>query len=341
MTISDLSKQFILFSSRECIGSSALYEHLAIRIANDNELIEIAAECRKGQPVPNLFFASIHYLLLKGTDHSLKDFYGSIVDQPRTYDKVFPYFKDFCASHKSQIIQLLQSKLVQTNEVRRCSYLFPAFSYIYNIAQSSMALIEIGTSAGLQLLWDKYSYTYDGLEGEYGSSGSNLSIASEIRGDRLPYMLLETPPITSRIGVDLHVNKLNDSGDQLWLKSLIWPEHKERMLFLDKAAVISQHESMTLIEGNGIELLSELASKISSEDVLCIFHTHVANQFSVEDKMKLIHVISGIGHKRDLFHLYNNIWDRALHLDYYLDGQEHSLVLAETDGHARWFEWKV
>ncbi|MCF2649986.1 DUF2332 family protein [Niallia circulans] len=38
-------------------------------------------------------------------------------------------------------------------------------------------------------------------------------------------------------------------------------------------------------------------------------------------------------------HLYNNIQDRYLHLDYYLAGKKNENTIADTDGHGRWFKW--
>jgi hypothetical protein len=108
-----------------------------------------------------LFFGAVHYLLLKGADHPLKDFYPSIVSNPKSYEDSFEYFKDFCLTHRNEIESILKTKLVQTNEIRRCAYLYPIFCTIYEKVKKPLALIEIGTSAGLQLLWDKYSYSYD------------------------------------------------------------------------------------------------------------------------------------------------------------------------------------
>lgn len=83
--------------------------------------------------------------------------------------------------YREEIITLLQTKLVQTNEVRRCAYLYPSFNYIFNKVNKPLALIEIGTSSGLQLFWDQYSYSY-GTGESYGNINSNVHVTSEIRG---------------------------------------------------------------------------------------------------------------------------------------------------------------
>jgi len=39
--------------------------------------------------------------------------------------------------------------------------------------------------------------------------------------------------------------------------------------------------------------------------------------------------------------LYNNMWDRDLHIDYYINGNEYRETVGETEGHGRWFSWKI
>ncbi|TDL72120.1 DUF2332 family protein [Rhodococcus qingshengii] len=74
-----LSQKFTTFAENECKGTSELYEFLALEIAKDDELLELCTNARNGQPVPNLLFGAVHYLLLKGFEHKLKEFYPSIV----------------------------------------------------------------------------------------------------------------------------------------------------------------------------------------------------------------------------------------------------------------------
>lgn len=143
------------------------------------------------------------------------------------------------------------------------------------------------------------------------------------------------------IGLDLHINDLNDEEDYLWLRSLIWPEHKERLEMFDHAATYLKEQSVKLIEGDGVSLLSEIAEQIPEGSVICVFHTHVANQIPESEKHKLVEQIKEIGAKRDVFHLYNNMWDRGLHLDYFINGKEYNETVGETDGHARWFSWRL
>ncbi|SEO93023.1 DUF2332 domain-containing protein [Paenibacillus sp. OV219] len=340
MDFNALSERFRNFAERECKGSSPLYEQLARSIADDQKLLKLAARSKPGQPAPNLFLGAVHYLLLSGIEHELATFYASLVDEPGESTKAYHCFSDFCRQFENEIIQLLENKLVQTNEVRRCAYLYPSFCRIYQLTQKPLALIEIGTSAGFQLLWDQYSYSYKSKE-KYGAKQSTLEIIAEIKGVKAPFLLKHSPPVSRRIGIDLHINDLNVPEDYLWMKALIWPEHHERNCYFEQAATCVRNHSLELMEGEGISLLPQIVSTIPEDSTICIFHTHVANQIPSDSKINLCAYIKSLGEGRNVFHLYNNMWDLDLHLDYYINGNEHCETLAETDGHGRWFKWRL
>lgn len=336
-----LSQRFYNFAKNECKGSSELYEFLSVKVSQDNEILRMCATARSGQPIPNLLFGAIHYLLLKGKKHPLRAYYPSLgLPHKIIDDHTFDYFKDFCHVYQGEIIAIMKNKLVQTNEVRRCAYLYPIFSYIYSKVEKPLSLIEIGTSAGLQLLWDKYSYTYgDGKV--YGDKNSDVHITSEIKGKHTPAFSAEMPPVANRIGIDLHISDVSNSHDLLWLQSLIWPEHRERLTLLKSAASYLKDHSIELIEGNGVVLLTDIVKTLPEDTVICIFHTHVANQMSRELKNTLFAKIKEIGNYRNVFHLYNNMWDEQLHLDYFMNGMPYNQTIGNTDGHGRWFEWDI
>jgi len=334
-----LSQQFKNFAIRECKGSSWLYEFLSLKISEDNEILELSSHCATGQPVPNMFLAAVHYLLLSGSNHELKEYYPSITQFPRPVEESFFSFKHFCEQKRDNIRSILSSKLVQTNEIRRCTYLYPSFCFVYDTVKKPLSLIEIGTSAGLQLLWDKYSYSYGDNE-VYGDPHSSVHLTAELRKGHIPLWIQNSPPVASKIGIDLHVVDLSNNEDHLWLKSLIWPDHKERLELFEKATELFHIHPVNLIEGEAVSLLLDLVEQIPVDSILCIFHTHVANQMPV--KNKLMENIRTIGAHRDVFHLYNNVRDTGkLHMDYFINGEELNKVIGETDGHGRWFTWEV
>lgn len=340
MEINRLSERFTTFAKQECAGSSDLYEFLSLKIAEDDEMLDLSSYAKIGQPIPNLFFGAVHYLLLTKAAHELNQYYPSIVEKPKAFKDSYPYFKDFCSLYREQIILILSEKIVQTNEVRRCGYLYPIFTYIYDRVKKPLSLIEIGTSAGLQLIWDKYAYSYNSDE-VYGRNDSNVHIQAEIKGKNTPLLSKVIPPVSKRFGLDLHINDLSNPEDSVWLNALIWPEHTERRVLFEQALIclMNYKNDINLIEGDGIELFQSLSEQIPNDSLICIFHTHVANQMTTSMKNRLLDNVKKIAEQRDVFHIYNNIWDGNLHLDSFINGIESNEIVAKTDGHGRWFEW--
>ena len=78
----NLGERFERFAKLEVRNTSPLYDRLSMGIAADPEILAIAAHALPGQPVPNLFLAAVHLLLLKGAEHPVSAFYPSISEAP-------------------------------------------------------------------------------------------------------------------------------------------------------------------------------------------------------------------------------------------------------------------
>lgn len=337
-----LSQGFSQFAESECKGSSTLYEQLSLAIAGDEAMLELAGQVPPGQPKPNLLFGVIHYLLLQGRSAELAAFYASLSDAPRSPDQAFPYFRDFCLRQWDEIISLLASRRVQTNEVRRCAYLFPAFGLVYRLTrQQPLSLVEIGTSAGLNLLWDYYRYDY-GDEAMYGRVGSPVEITTTFRGAGRPDLSDVLPVVQERVGLDLNVLDVRRDEDVLWLQALVWPEQDERAARLREAIGIARSHPPKLIEGDGIALLPEVLTGLADETTLCIFHTYTLNQVAPEARERLADYLRSASLQRDIYRVsceWLNTAQPQLELTIYRQGSQDQTLLAYCDFHGRWVEW--
>lgn len=337
--LATLSNQFRTFAKNECENSSPLYEHLANRIADDEELLLIASNGAYGQPIPNLFLASVHYLLMANKDDELAFFYPSLTTTLKSIDDVYPFFKKFILSHINEIKALLQERLVQTNEIRRCAYLYPMMTEIYQKHRMPLAFIEIGASAGLQLAMEQYNYCYNQALSD-ANSHSELVIASENIGDALPSSISQPFIVSQRIGIDLNPLDITNETDVAWLQALIWPEHHDRRTLLNKAIPILKQLDIQLIKGDAIERLTDISRQIDQNTMLIVYHTHVANQIPLKLRHTLIDRLKEISLERPLYHCYNNLFDLQLHQDFLHEGKIKSIrTIDQPDGHGRWFKW--
>lgn len=331
-------QQFEIFAVEECKNSSPLYEYLSYKIAEDDELLTLASNIPLGQPVPNLFFASVHYLLMS-TEHPLKDYYASFTSEPMRVEQAFPQFKQFVISNENTLLQLFHSKLVQTNEVSRCAYLYPMITEIYSKHKQPLALIEIGASAGLQLAMDHYNYEFNSTQ-YIKNSDCDVLIKSENMGVPLPHSIYTKPAIQSRIGLDLNPIDVKDNEQLKWLQALIWPEHENRRQILSKAAEVIKKLNVELLKGDAMTMIEKVCQSVHPDSLIVIYHTHVANQIPNQVKLDFLQSLKNISMQRPLYHCYNNFFDANLHQDFLQDGTIIcERVMDKPDGHARTFKW--
>lgn len=116
-------------------GVAPLYERLARQTAEDETLLDIAAESMEGQPASNLLFGAVHALLLEGHEHPLAKFYSTCRENPADPEATdpFPAFRDFCLTHEERLREIVSSRRVQTNAVGRSAVLFPAFKHVVDV----------------------------------------------------------------------------------------------------------------------------------------------------------------------------------------------------------------
>lgn len=333
-------RSFIRFAEAEAQNSSPLYYYLSKQIVEDEELMEIVRKIPITQPKPNLFFGAMHYLICKSTD-PLTAYYPSCTDNPCPALQSFPTFKKFALEHKQQLLALFHTRLVQTNEVNRCAFLYPLFFEIAKKKNRSLTLIEIGTSAGLLLTPDLYNYEIENGEVTiFIEQQKNAPIlCSTNKGESLPEMA-GSFSIDRRIGIDLNVIDLEKRDDVEWMLALIWPEHHVRRERFKKAAAITGKTDKELYQGDLLEILPNVFSKLSQNTEIIVFHTHVANQFPEKLKAQFEQLLLELSKERSFYHIYNNMYDENLHQDFLENGnvkQEKSMP--RGDGHGNVFYW--
>ncbi len=336
----DLSERFRRRAS-DYLPHSPLYARLAKSIADDPELLDLCASA-KSIPASGLFFAAVHLLLLKGKLHPLANFYPSVSkDSPPTGDP-YPHFRSFCLEHEEEIRSILSTRRLQTNEVKRCACLLPAFGIVSRLSEKPLALVEVGSSAGLNLLFDRYRYVY-GNGNTLGDESSPVEIHCETRGPNVPPLPEGMQEISSRIGLDLEPLDVRNPDDSRWLEALIWPEEYEhRAPMLRSAIEAAKEEPPILLRGDALESLPETISSAPEDAAVCVFHTFTINQFSEEMRESLTRILAESSERRPVYRV-SIEWIASetplLRLAVFNGGNEEERILAACDDHGGWIEW--
>lgn len=334
-----LSRRFERFATQETGGSSPLYEKLCLGISRDRQMLALAARAQ-ASPIPNLLLAAVYYLLIKGAQHALAAHYPRVSNSPAPDGDPFPHFRAFCFEHYDEIVHLISTRRVQTNEVRRCVYLAPAFGIVSRRAGRPLAMIDVGASAGLNLLWDRFGYVYEGQQ--VGAPGSPVQLTCEFLGDYRPPIPSKLPEVASRAGIDLNPIDVRDPDAVLWMRALIWPEHRQRVDLLLRAIQIAQQDPPPLIAGDALEILPEVLASIPTETPVCVYHAFTVNQFPREARERLAALIQAHGRQRDIYRV-SAEWIETpqpqLALTAFEQGAGMEKLLANVDAHGRRVEW--
>mgnify|MGYP001814842172 CR=1 FL=1 len=112
----------------------------------------------------------------------------------------------------------------QTNEVARSAVLYPGLMQIATETGLPLSLHEIGCSAGLNLVSDRYAYRLGGVKA--GMPGSPVVLTPEWSG-AVPDGT--DPIIVSRRGCDRNILNVRDAEHAERVISYVWPDQADRM----------------------------------------------------------------------------------------------------------------
>lgn len=303
--------------ARTCERDGApTYQRICEGIAQDRQLLELWAGVAAEQRRPNLLLAAVHYLLLSGIDHPLAAWYPTVRPGPATPGDPVPAFCDFCREHRTEIEGLMATRATQTNEIGRCAVLLPALAAVGASTGGPLALVDLGASAGLNLLFDHYAYDYldrrsqpvgagarVGAGGEVptisaGDRASPVRLTAELRHGSLP--ALGVPPAPYRIGLDHRPVDPTDPDQARWLLACQWPDHLERFARLRAALTLAQglDERPPVVTGDMVEDLAAVSLAAPAGAALCIYHTWAAAYLSVDRQRELVEAVQEVAEER-------------------------------------------
>jgi hypothetical protein len=281
--------------------------------------------------VPLRLFGGVHYLELSGVE-------------PYALSGEWEDFRRALVEQKGFLARFVQEQGVQTNEVQRCFALLPAF---LTLARESGAcaldLVELGPSAGLNLLWDRYAYAY-----RHGTWGSSRLTLRGVEYAPVPGEMLGTEvEVRRRRGIDLKpVDVTSDHGARL-LRAFLWPGRVERAQRLRQAIDIFRREPPELIRGDYVELLPSLLAERDDEALTVVFQTASTGYLPPDRRAELRELLERAGDDAPLGWISTRAGEeREEDRD---DGYELEIalwpggarrLLLRCDFHGRWLRWR-
>lgn len=267
-----LSKLFRFFGETQCRGRSDVYATLSAAVAGDDQLLELASVAPSDQRRPSLLFAAVNLLLARDRDADLRGYYP-IHGGTRTIDsRLFPSFADFCLEHRPALEQLLATSSTQTNEIRRCFALRLGQQEAARHWPGPIHLLEIGASAGLNLIFDHYTYRLDGTSLPGGESA--VVVETTHRGSAGGRLWAAQPaPVRQRVGLDRQPVDLADPEARSWLEAFVWPERVDDLATLRGAieAFRTTEADVRLVRGDAVADTAAVIDELPGDEPVIVF----------------------------------------------------------------------
>lgn len=283
----------------------------------------------------------LHHLLLSGEDRRLEAVYVGITTDQSTVDGIVC---DLAKKYDTLLLPWLDGP-PQTNEAGRSASVMAGLLWLSERVGSKFALNEIGASAGINTMMDRYAYDLGGTLA--GSRGSQMQIKPEWRGDAPPSNPVQIAGVK---GCDINPVDLSDPIQALRLKAYIWPDARIRMSRMDAAIALAAENRPDLVKQDAAEFVREMLEGDQECGVTrVLFHTVMWQYMPQQTTEAITEMMEQAGKAATAqkplawvsVETNRATYNHELKIRYWNgskgDGETH--LLAQAHPHGAWVEW--
>jgi hypothetical protein len=303
--IDALGARFRLLADQDLSGYCPVYDRVARQLAGDPEALDLLVGLVPVNRTPILAFAAVHHLVLSEPSSLLARIYRGDTD-----DDPWPPFRQLLTDRPDEIRDLMATRSIQTNEVGRSAALLPGLVHAGGRLQTprgqpaELALVELGPSAGLNLLLDRFHVRYRTPSGavvaEAGPAESAVRLECELRGGRRPPVPVEPLPIAQRVGLDVEPVDVTVEEECRWLSACVWPGVPDRPQRLAAAVELARQSPPRLLRGDAVTDLEPLLRSLPDRVVPVVVATWVLAYLSAEGRQAVRRAVDAVGGGRDV-----------------------------------------
>jgi hypothetical protein len=236
------------------------------------------------------FMAAVHRLVLEGEAPELAAFYPTAGGYGSP-EAAWPAFLAAAERHRERLAALV-ARPCQTNEIGRAGALLPGFLLVARETGLPLRLLEIGSSAGLNLWWDRYRY--EGAGAHWGDPGSPVRLTGMFAAPPPP--LDGHPSIASRRGCDPNPLDPADPDDRLALASSVWADQPDRLRTLRAAMDMAAEIPTRVVDrANGGPWLERTLEPLPEGRTTVMFHTVVLQYMSEDERAQVFALLAAAG----------------------------------------------
>lgn len=246
------------------------------------------------------------------------------------------------ASHEAELLPWLDGP-PQTNEAGRSSNFIAAMLWLTEQGlPPHFDCLEIGSSAGINLMIDRYHYDLAGVQ--VGPDPGVMAFTPEWRGNHPPQHRIDFAGLR---GCDVAPVDLTDPAQALRLKAYIWPEHDVRFRRMEAAVAAAREKKPDLVRATAADFVeAELKKPQAKGTTRVLMHSIVWQYVPEEQQMRVTTAMEEAGAEasadRPLAWIALEA-NRTVHshelVVRYWPGGEASTMLGRAHAHGAWVEW--
>lgn len=285
--------------------------------------------------LPLRLAGGFHHLVLSGADARLGAVYrGEMTDQ----DAVDALIVELTRQHDAALLPWLDGP-PQTNEAGRSASIMAALLWLSPRVGPRFELNELGASAGVNTMMERYHYDLGGTE--VGPDDSPMRIAPEWRG---PPPVPAPVEITAIRGCDRAPVNLADPAEALRLKSYVWAEVTERLGRIDAAIALAGQRAPDLVQMDaGAWVDQRLAAPLEPGTTRVFYHSIVWQYLPSETRAQITAAITRAGEAGGriawiMLETNRETFRHELTVRYWPGGGE-PVLLGEAHAHGAWVAW--
>lgn len=242
-----------------------------------------------GSALPLRFLGGVHRIVLDGRAPELAAFYPSVGG---THDgDPVPAFLVALRRHREEVLRRIDDG-VQTNEVGRAAVLVGGYATVARGTALPLRVLEIGSSAGLNLRWDQYSYVGgDGSVSGVADSPVRFEGVWEGREPDLPTSF----DVAERRGCDRNPIDPTTADGRLSLLSFVWPDQPERIARLEAAIEVARRVPATIDQADASEWVEARLATPTPGLATVVAHSIVLQYLTPEGRRRLRSALDGAG----------------------------------------------
>ncbi|MFC0587890.1 DUF2332 domain-containing protein [Novosphingobium aquiterrae] len=244
--------------------------------------------------------------------------------------------------HEAELLPWLDGP-PQTNEAGRSANFIAAMLWLADQGlPPRFECLEIGSSAGINLMLDRYHYDLGGVQ--VGPEPGAMRFKPEWEGAAPPDHAIE---IVSAKGCDVAPVDLTDPAQAVRLKAYIWPEHTVRFERMEAAIAEAGKEAPDLLRMNAADFVeAELAKPQPAGTTRMLMHSIVWQYVPEEQQARVTAAMEAAGARATADR--PMAWvaleaNRVLHIHemvvrYWPEGESGALV-TRAHPHGAWIGW--